>query len=70
MDIDVHIGLARTFDEAGDKWERKEQAFFDRVYEGYESLFSFSPLVDRMRRVDANGTPEHVHTSLLAMLDI
>ena len=45
MDIDVATGLARTFDADGDKWERKNQAFFDAVYAGYEALFSFAPLV-------------------------
>jgi thymidylate kinase len=32
MDLDVETGLKRTFDEEGDKRERKGIAFFEKAY--------------------------------------
>ena len=65
MDIDVANGLARTFDADGDKWERRNQDFFDKVYAWYEALFNFLPLAWIMNRIDASWTIEEVHTLLI-----
>jgi dTMP kinase len=36
MDMPIDIALARTFDAAGDKWEKMGRSFFEKIIEGYE----------------------------------
>lgn len=33
FDLPVEVGLARTFDQEGDKWEKLDKSFFEKVYE-------------------------------------
>lgn len=69
MDIDVPTGLARTFDADGDKWERRNQDFFDKVYAGYQELFSFPPLEWKMKRLDASWTIDEVHALVVSYFE-
>ncbi len=36
MDIPVAISLSRTFDAAGDKWEKMGVEFFEKIVQGYQ----------------------------------
>lgn len=60
MDFDIETGLKRTFDAKGDKRERQNLWFFEKVYEGYNKLFEFPPTAHLMHRVDASGSIEEV----------
>lgn len=60
FDLPVAIGLQRTFDAAGDKWETKGQEFFQRAYEGYIKIPEYTSLGEVFARVDVAGTPEEV----------
>lgn len=44
FDLSVEIGLRRTFDATGDKWETKGVQFFERAYEGYGKIPEYTPL--------------------------
>ena len=44
FDLPVEIGLARTFDKDGDKWEKLDKPFFEKVYEGYTKIPELTPL--------------------------
>lgn len=70
MDMDVAMGLARTFDTEGDKRERKKQDFFDKVHAWYEELFSFAPVAETLHRIDAGWTIEEVEQRIHKTLDI
>lgn len=65
MDLPVQQGLARTFDKDGDKRERMDVAFFEKVYEGYQQLFDFEPTQHLMHRIDAQGSIEEITDRIL-----
>lgn len=65
MDLDVELGLSRTFDAHGDKRERKTLDFFQQVYAWYMALFSFAPTKDSIHKVDASGSVEEVEKLIL-----
>jgi len=65
MDLDVDEWLARTFDWAWDKFEKRKAEFSHKIYEWYEMLFEFPPTRDLMRRVDASGSVEEVFENIL-----
>jgi len=64
MDLDVEVGLARTFDPEGDKRERKGVDFFTQVYAGYMSLFSFAPLQGLLHKIDASWSVQEVQKTI------
>lgn len=65
MDFDIEAWLRRTFDAEGDKREKQNIDFFEKVYDGYEQLFSFPPTQKLMQRVDASGSIEEVFERIL-----
>lgn len=59
LDLDVKIGMQRAGKRGElDRFESEDVAFFERVYQGFERQYHKSP--DRIKRIDATGTPEEV----------
>ncbi len=69
LDMDVDVGLARTFDAGGDKFEQRDTLFHHAVYDGYQQLLERELTKERMRSVDANGNTDDVMKRILACLD-
>lgn len=67
--LDAEDGLARATSGAqgADRMEQAGTAFHHRVCDGFRQLASSCP--ERMRVVDAQGTPEQVHEAVLAALE-
>lgn len=65
LDLDPAVGLKRTFDAKGDKFEAMPTAFFDRCIAGYRALADHKLLRDRWHRVDASGTQDEVFNRIL-----
>ncbi len=58
MDLDVEVGLGRTFDADGDKREKKKADFFVRVAEGYRAMSQmddFAPMWEYIAKDVDNG---------------
>ena len=70
MDIDVDVALSRTFDTAGDKWEKMWKEFFQSIVRGYEKCEKWKPLKDRFIRIDAKGTQDEIFQKILVKLDL
>jgi thymidylate kinase len=56
----VETGLKRTFDEEGDKRERKGIAFFEKAYAWYQQLAHFGPTQKLWKVIDAQGSIDEV----------
>lgn len=65
MDLDPEIGLKRTFDARGDKFETMPIEFFRSCVAGYRALADHELLTDRWKRVDGQGTPDEVFGRVL-----
>lgn len=65
MDLDPEIGLQRTFDARGDKFETMPVAFFHACVEGYRALATHELLKNRWKRVDGQGTQDEVFERIL-----
>jgi len=66
LDLDAAHGLLRATGEGADRLESEEAAFHERVREGFRALAAEEP--DRVRLVDATGTPEDVAARVAAAL--
>ncbi len=69
FDLPVEVGLARTFDQEGDKWEKLDKSFFEKVYEWYTKIPEYTDLWPIYTRIDANGSIEEVHKRVLEVLN-
>ncbi len=65
MDLDPEIGLKRTFDARGDKFETMPIEFFRTCVAGYRALSNHELLQARWKRIDGQGTPEEVFNRVL-----
>lgn len=71
LDAPVSVGMARarcraeTAGEAIDRFETEQQAFFERVYQGFAQLATSE---SRFRRIDASVSLDEVQQALLAAL--
>ena len=65
MDLDPEIGLKRTFDARGDKFETMPIDFFRSCVTGYHALAEHALTKDRWRKVDGVGTPDEVFERVL-----
>lgn len=65
MELDVEIGLWRTFDSDGDKWEKNDADFFRRIEQWYHLSAEKSMVRDRWSMVDASGTQDEVFDNIL-----
>lgn len=53
LDTDLDVARSRTFDATGDKWEKMEKSFFEKVIDGYREAKQLPLLLSRWREVDA-----------------
>ncbi len=58
LDTDLETALARTRDQSGDKFERMDKKFFEKVRKGYVEVAKRFPKL--VKKVDGNGTIEEV----------
>ncbi len=65
FDLPVEIGLARTFDQDGDKWEKLDKQFFEKVYKGYEKIPEYTELGPIYTRIDASGSVDEVQERVI-----
>ena len=70
MDLDVDVWLSRTFDSAGDKFEKRKAEFSHKIYDWYQQLFDFAPTKKLMKRVDASGSVDQVFANILGEIDL
>ncbi len=70
MEIDVETSLSRTFDAAGDKWEKMGVDFFRSITRGYDKCEKWKPLKDRFIRINARWTPDEVFERIIQKLKI
>lgn len=47
LDMDVQTALSRTFDSAGDKWEKMGKDFFEKIVRGYHKCADLEMLAGR-----------------------
>lgn len=66
LDLDIFAGMSRTFDAAGDKFEKFPPEFFARCRDGYAYLAQHERFRDRWRTIDARGNREDVFSRILA----
>ena len=70
MDIDVDVALARTFDAAWDKWEKKGKEFFQSIVRGYDKCEKWKPIKDRFIRIDARGSQDEIFEEIISKLNL
>ena len=70
MGIDVETSLSRTFDAAGDKWEKMGVDFFRSIVRGYDKCAELDIMKDRFIRIDARGTPDEIFERIIEKLNI
>lgn len=61
LEIPVHVGLERTFDEDGDRFESEPQEFHERCAAGYREISMMPEFNNIWHTVDGIGTVEEVH---------
>ncbi len=66
LDLDITTGMSRTFDAAGDRFEKFPPAFFNRCQDGYAFMATHEKFRDRWHTVDARGSREEVFARILA----
>ena len=70
MDIDVETALSRTFDAAGDKWEKMGSDFFRSIARGYDKCEKLDIMKNRFIRIDASGSQEEIFDRITRQLKI
>ncbi|USN56526.1 MAG: hypothetical protein H6766_05865 [Candidatus Peribacteria bacterium] len=68
MDLDIEVGLSRTFDADGDKWEKKNADFFRTIERGYREASKHPQVAPLRENIDASGTQDEVRQKLLNAL--
>ena len=67
LDAPIELGMSRARERGAlDRFEQEKVAFFEKVRAGYQELFEQSP--ERMKRLDATQSPEHVFEQAVAYL--
>jgi dTMP kinase len=69
MDMPVKMGLQRTFDDAGDRWESLGEDFFRKVAAGYEKASKLPVLDERWVNIDARGSKNDVFERIVSAVD-
>jgi dTMP kinase len=68
LDLPLEVALARMFDAKGDKWEKMNKTFFEKVIEGYRCASTLPFIRDRFHWVDATGDRDHVESRIRAIV--
>ncbi|MFH2019989.1 MAG: dTMP kinase [archaeon] len=68
LDLDPEIGLHRTFDKEGDKFEKENVEFFRKIAEGYQKISLMPEFKDKWIRIDASGKVEEVNHRIVEHL--
>ena len=66
LDLDVTTGISRTFDAAGDKFEKFPAAFFEKCREGYTAIATDDRFRALWHTIDATGSREEVFARIVA----
>ncbi len=64
IDLEPEIGLKRTFDKKGDKFEREDIAFFKKIEQGYKELSSRKELFGKWINIEGKGNIEEVFSRI------
>lgn len=68
LDLPVELGMQRVEGRgARDRFEGEQQAFFERVRAGYQTLVAAEPA--RLRLIDASGDLQQVRAAMIAAVD-
>ncbi|MBP6981382.1 dTMP kinase [Candidatus Gracilibacteria bacterium] len=70
MDIDVETALSRTFDAAGDKWEKLGKSFFESIVQGYDKCEKLDILKNRFFRIDARRNMEDISLDIYSKIQL
>lgn len=65
LNLDITEGMRRTFDAAGDKFEKFPPEFFARCQEGYAFLSEHEQFRNRWKTIDGAGSREEVFAKIL-----
>lgn len=68
MEAPIEISMARTFDSTGDKFEKKGQAFYEKIIEGYHKASKLEMFTGKWGTIDAIGSPDEVFARILKFL--
>lgn len=66
FDLPISIGMRRSFDAKGDKFESLGEDFYTRVYNGYKEVSQIDMFKNKWVNIDANGTEEEVFNKTLS----
>lgn len=70
IDLDPDIGLKRTFDAKGDKFESMPADFFRRCQEGYRELSEHPMFAGTWHRISGEGSIEEVSAKVDAIMSL
>ncbi len=65
LKLDPQIGLNRSFDKEGDKFEQENVDFFKKIEQGYIELSEMQEFKDNWVSIDANGDQETVFNRII-----
>lgn len=60
IDLDPELGLQRSFDRNGDKFEKENKEFFKKIQQQYQEIARLPKFKERWRTIDGNGSVEEV----------
>jgi dTMP kinase len=69
MDLDPKVGLSRTFDKDGDKFEKKDVDFFTKIRQTYLDISKSGLISGKWISIDATGTKEEVFAKIRRSLE-
>lgn len=70
IDLDPEVGLKRTFDAKGDKFESMSVEFFRKCVEGYRLLSEHPLLAGKWHRISGEGSIEEVAARIDAIVRV
>lgn len=67
LDAPIELGMTRARERGAlDRFEQEKLSFFEKVRSGFAEIHQYEP--NRMKRLDATQTPEHVFADALSEL--
>jgi dTMP kinase len=60
IDLDPAIGVKRTFDKSGDKFEKEDLAFFKKIEQGYKEVSKLDNFREIWQNIDGTGDKDSV----------